>query len=188
MSLAQQIMGEIKDKLSNQQFQYDFIEPVAELFIESGRELSKEGRDATGRSFVDLTDDYKAKKLKKVGSSTANLHYGSMGATKNDPSRVKNNATLGAWNVIDYTATKEAIDINFGGYTTVSNYMEDHQTGGEYTGGRKDLPQRKWVPETEQDMQSPPQQVNLQAMSRLLGDYLNLNLAIDARGQININI
>ena len=182
MSLAQQIMGEIKDKLSSQQFQYDFIEPVAELFIESGRELSREGRDATGRYFVDLTDEYKAKKLKSVGSSKANLHYGSIGATKNDPSRIKNDATLGAWNVIDYTATKESIDINFGEYTTISNYMEDHQTG------RKHLPQRKWVPETEQDMQSPPQQVNLQVMSRLLGDYLNLNLAIDARGQININI
>lgn len=182
MSLAQQIMTEIKEKLSNQQFQNDFIEPVAELFIESGRELSKEGRDATGRSFTDLSDNYKAKKYKKIGTSIANLHYGSMGASKNEPSRVSRGASKGAWDVIDYTATRQAIDINFGGYTTISDYMEDHQAGTSR------LPQRKWVPETEQDLQSPPQQVNLQAMSRLLGDYLNLNLVIDARGQVNITI
>jgi hypothetical protein len=187
MSLAQQIMAEIKDKLSSEQFQYDFIEPVAELFIESGRELSREGKDATGRPFVDLVDEYKAKKMKSVGTSTANLHYGSMGAVKNQPSRIKNNATLGAWDVIDYTATRNSIDINFGDYTTISNYMEDHQSGGEFT-GRKDLPQRKWIPETEQDLESPPQQVNIREMSRLLGDYLNMNLVIDARGQINISI
>lgn len=180
-------MGQIKEKLSNQQFQYDFIEPVAELFIESGRELSREGRDATGRQFVDLDDDYKERKLTKTGTSMANLHYGSMGAVKNEPSRLKNNATLGAWDVIDYTATPSSIDINFGGYTTISDYMEDHQSGGQYT-GRPNLPTRKWVPEDEQDLESAPQQVNLQEMSKLLGKYLELNLTIDARGQINISI
>lgn len=182
MSLAQQIMGEIKEKLSNQQFQNDFIEPVAELFIESGRELSREGKDATGKSFTDLSKEYKAKKYNKIGTSIANLHYGSMGASKNEPSRVSRGASKGAWDVIDYTATKQSIDINFGGYTTISNYMEDHQTGTDR------LPQRKWVPDTEQDMQSPPQQVNLQEMSKLLGEYLDLNLVIDARGQINVTI
>ena len=188
MSLAKKIMEEIKTKLSSSDFQTQFIDPVAELFIESSRELSMEGKDATGRHFEVLTDEYKEKKLGKVGTSDANLHYGSMGAVKNEPSRVKNRATIGAWEVIDYTSTKNAIDINFGGYTTISNYMEDHQSGGQFTGGRKDLPQRKWLPDNEQDMQSPPQQVNLREMSNLLGQYLNMNIVIDAGGKININI
>lgn len=180
-------MGQIKEKLSNERFQYDFIEPVAELFIESGRELSRDGLDATGRPFEGLNDKYAESKNRFTGTSRADLHYGSAGAPKREPSRVKNNATKGAWDVIDYTATKSAIDINFGEYRVISDYMEDHQSGGGFT-SRKNLPQRKWIPETEQDMKSPAQQFNLQEMSGLLSRYLELNLSIDAGGKINIRV
>lgn len=187
MSLAQQIIDDIKKKLSDSDFEKSVVEPAAKIFIESSRSQSKSGQDATGAPFERLVPKYAKKKYKEVGSVRADLHYGAAGARKNSPSRQRYNATKGAYDVIDYSTTNNSIDVHFGSYKTINNYMEDHQTGGQYT-GRRGLPQRKWLAENESDMQSQPQRDNMEKVSELLSDYLKLPIEMSAKGTIKLKV
>lgn len=173
MSFGRVISDVLKQRFEEDGFKDKVLEPVANIYLDSFKILSKQGKDAAGNPFRGLVPKYAKEKLKKVSTSKADLHYGAAGASKNTTSRIRNKATEAAFDVIDYTvnSTDNSFSVNFGGYTTIENYMKDHQTGGSHT-SRKNLPKRKWFPEPN-DLSSPPQQQNMAEVSKLVTKHLS---------------
>tara|TARA_Y100001937_G_scaffold115641_1_gene166679 strand:+ start:794 stop:1360 length:567 start_codon:yes stop_codon:yes gene_type:complete len=188
MSFGKVISDVLKSRFEEGDFRDLVLEPVADIYLDSFKILSKRGVDATGSPFRGLVPKYAREKLKKVSTSKADLHYGAAGADKNTPSRVSRGATQGAFEVIDYTVetASNKFVFNFSNNRTITDYMKNHQSGGTHT-GRKNLPKRKWFPEPN-DLSSPPQQQNIAEISKLIARHLESDPKVKGKFTFNISL